>query len=785
VTASPDAAVLPDTPRAAGTARGRRHRRQAEQAALVGVAVATAVGAAVSGAAPTGWPVADAVWSAAFAVLVALAATRANRWTWVVLAGVATVAAGSGAAAVAGGAALALTLVAALADVRGPVIGALVGGLSVQALLRLGDFGLPRLSALLVVVAVAPLLWSAYHLSRRATRRWARRGALAAGVVVVVAGLGALAAFVEARTSADLGSTQVERGLTAVREGDTAGALAELDAATASFREARSRAGSPLTLPARAVPGMAAQVRAVDVAADVGAEVTATAAETLRGADYRAVRAEGGRIDVARLAAMAAPLDDAAAELRAGGSEVAAIDDTWLLPPVAAERDRLQRRIANVQPSTELAAEATAVLPGLLGAQRPHRYLVLFAQPAESRLLGGFVGGYAELVADGGSVDLVRSGPIEELSEADGRNDRTITSSPSFVSRYGRFRPERYLQNVTAAPDLPTVRTVLQELYPQAGGAPIDGVIYVDPAGLSALLELTGPVKVPGLDRQLTANNVEEYLLREQYRAFDDDDVRDEVLTAAGRATFDALLDEELPGPERLGKALGPAVRGGHLAVSVADPHGERFLSRLGADGALGVPVGQDWLSVRGYNGNGNKIDAHLERAVRYEATYDPDTGQVTATITVELTNRAPATGEPRAVIGNANGDPEGTNRMYLSVYTPLGLDAATLDGRPLAVEPQEELGSRVWSAPVVLGPGQRATVELRLAGTVAAGSTYRLTVLPQPLPEPDQLSVTVRSAGGRWALATVDGARREGDAAVWDGTAEEPVVVEATFEQR
>ena len=51
------------------------------------------------------------------------------------------------------------------------------------------------------------------------------------------------------------------------------------------------------------------------------------------------------------------------------------------------------------------------------------------------------------------------------------------------------------------APDLPTVADVIQQLYPQAGGDHIDGVLALDPYGLAALIGMTGPIKVPGLGR--------------------------------------------------------------------------------------------------------------------------------------------------------------------------------------------------------------------------------------------------------------------------------------------
>ena len=55
---------------------------------------------------------------------------------------------------------------------------------------------------------------------------------------------------------------------------------------------------------------------------------------------------------------------------------------------------------------TQLAADTLDVAPGLLGVKGPRTYVVLFAGPAESRELGGFVGNIGILNANDGKLDL-------------------------------------------------------------------------------------------------------------------------------------------------------------------------------------------------------------------------------------------------------------------------------------------------------------------------------------------------------------------------------------------
>src|SRR6202035_2533486 len=77
-----------------------------------------------------------------------------------------------------------------------------------------------------------------------------------------------------------------------------------------------------------------------------------------------------------------------------------------------------------------------------------------------------------------------------------------------------------HFQDVTYSPDFPTVGKVISQMYPQAGGDQIDGVLALDPDALSALLRFTGPINVAGLPTPLTAANAADVLLRQQYLSF-------------------------------------------------------------------------------------------------------------------------------------------------------------------------------------------------------------------------------------------------------------------------
>jgi hypothetical protein len=151
----------------------------------------------------------------------------------------------------------------------------------------------------------------------------------------------------------------------------------------------------------------------------------------------------------------------------------------------------------------------------------------------------------------------------------------------------------------------------------------------------------------------------------------------------------------------------------------------------------------------------------YLQRELDYDATVDIDTGEVTATATVTLTNTAPPSGLPASVIGDVTDDDPGTNRTLLSLYSALPIKSATVSastgtGSEGAAEPAPfefdvgtEAGWLVGSGSVVIPPGESVTVTYELAGTLPLPDGYTLAVRPQPIVVDELQRLHVTSADG------------------------------------
>lgn len=771
----------PVTRQQVATERRAETRRQAVWA-LAGLA---ALGAVLSGTEPTTSPAADVVLNASLAVVVVYLSARARRWSWLVMAGVATLGAESTIAVAASGIGLALAFTAVAADRRNQVVGAVVAALALQGLLRLPAWDPDGLATAVTVVAILPVVASGYPNCRARVRRRLALGAAAVVVLAMASAAVATTVALSQRTTLQDGIDQARGGLRAAENGETARAGRLLARADRSFTEAAEALDAPWMRPALTVPVVGQNLEALAVAADQGAALTATANAALAGADVDALRFEDGVLDLDLVASFGPPLRESSAALDAAVDDLEAVDTPWLLPPVGDRYDDFSVELADAAEAADVAEEAITVAPALFGGEGDRRYLVLFTTPAELRGLGGFIGNYGELSAVGGDVELTRSGRIAELQPPLDGPSYAISGPADYLDRWGRYDVGRFVQDTTFSPDFPSVAQVWEEVYPQApGGAPLDGVIVVDPYALAALMNFTGPITVPGYDIPLTAENAADILLREQYLTFQDDTgQRIDFLDDVTRLTFEALTNGDLPSPREVAEVLQPVVAQGRLMVHGVSRDEQHLFRRIDLDGALPPVGGGDFLSVTSQNSGNNKIDIFLHREIRYDVGYDPDTGRVRATVTVRLRNDAPASGLPAYVIGNRDPSrfPIGTNLQYLSVYTPWAIVDGAIDGEPIDVEAAEELGRFAYAAFVEVPPGGTRTVTFELDGATDPSADYRLTFAPQPVANPDTLSVDLTSTPG-WRVCGASGLDEVGAGARFTGVPDDDLTLTTRF---
>src|SRR5207302_2430190 len=106
-------------------------------------------------------------------------------------------------------------------------------------------------------------------------------------------------------------------------------------------------------------------------------------------------------------------------------------------------------------------------------------------------------------------------GPISDLQL---KGSAPTPIPPGTAAVFGFIDPTGLWQSVNATADFSWSARAMSDMYRQATGEHVNGVIAVDVPGLIAVLNVVGPVSVPGLPRPLTAGNAAQQLLHDLYQ---------------------------------------------------------------------------------------------------------------------------------------------------------------------------------------------------------------------------------------------------------------------------
>jgi hypothetical protein len=527
--------------------------------------------------------------------------------------------------------------------------------------------------------------------------------------------------------------------------------------------EPPDRTDGPLTSLGLGVPVLGPHLSAARDLSELGLTLSGTGA-TVATAVTQGLSVTGGRVPVDEIARLAPDLARAAGDLRQAQRTTSGIQRSFLLPSLRARLVDLDARLEQAGGEAELAAQVAEVLPAILGGDGPRRYFLAIQNNAELRATGGFIGNFGELVAEDGRLRLERIGRVAELNQG-GPPVKDLQAPQDYLDRYSRFDVASTWQSVNLSPDLPSVGQVIQGLYPQSGGSPIDGVIVIDPIGLAGILQLIGPVDVEPWPEPITADNVVDVTLNQAYIDFDNNDDRIDFIGDVAEMAATVFTSADLGSPTRILKPLGQPARGGHLAAWFTRPEEQALADVLGIAGRV-EPTEADSLLVVNQNAGAGKIDYYFRRRLDYDVQLRPDGDLlgVTGRLQIDMENQAPAEGLPRYIIGPFNDRFQaGENFSYFSLYSPLALTGATWDGAPIELDAEEELGRNVYSAFLSIPARSTRSLEVQLEGSVApqGDGWYELDLLHQPLLVGDDVTVSVEVVDG-WRIVEAEGAQLE-----------------------
>ncbi|MEV0322468.1 DUF4012 domain-containing protein [Streptomyces sp. NPDC050658] len=582
------------------------------------------------------------------------------------------------------------------------------------------------------------------HPSLRTPSRRRVRYLLAAAAVLCLAGTGwILVTGMLARTEL----LAAQRQLGAVRQSvadasakaTPGGQEAKLRSAAAHADRAHRLTTGPAWYAASHVPFLGRPVSTVRGAADAADRLVHDVLPPMvHMASQLGGKARHGGLPVllSSLESSAPALEQAARATAESRAMAAALPRTPWLPAVDHARAQLVSQLDQMAPHTSEAAVAARVVPPMLGAHGPRRYLLVIQNTAESRGTGGLPGAFAVLRAHQGKLKFETFGTDTVLENV----RPTLDLGAEYRARYRAMDPTGTWANSNVSPHFPHAARIWAAAWRKHSGQRLDGAIALDPSTLSRLLRATGPARLHD-GTTVTAGNVLDLAERTGYARFSDSRERKAYFLEVARATSTRLVGAMDDAPQWLPglfRAAYDVAGEGRLQVWSAQPREQRLLQTRPLAGALPAEPGP-FAGLIVNNAAGGKLDYYLDRKLHWIPGRCTSEGrQVAARIT--LTNRAPASGLPPYVTQRVDKPhyrtKPGDNRLLVSYYASSGaeLTGATLDGRRALVSSGVERGHGVHTLDVEL-PAQRSrTVTLHLLEPI---SDRPPVLLRQPLVTP------------------------------------------------
>ncbi len=135
-----------------------------------------------------------------------------------------------------------------------------------------------------------------------------------------------------------------------------------------------------------------------------------------------------------------------------------------------------------------------------------HRILIMFQNSDEVRATGGFMGSYALLDLNNGSLAPIH---FFDIYDADGQITHT-PPAPAGVKEYLSGGDGLRLPNANWNPDFPSSAQDILQLFAQAGTNQVDGLVAINLSVIQELLQITGPLQLPDSKQIVTPDNLAE-----------------------------------------------------------------------------------------------------------------------------------------------------------------------------------------------------------------------------------------------------------------------------------
>ncbi len=381
-------------------------------------------------------------------------------------------------------------------------------------------------------------------------------------------------------------------------------------------------------------------------------------------------------------------------------------------------------------------------VPYLLGMDSPRNYLVLFQNDKELRPTGGFMTGYSIMKVDKAKFSPTTSDDIYNLdakykpSKPAPEPIVNYIKGPYVLSKNLRFRDMNW------SPDFGVSMDDVAEAGQEIGIKGIDGIIAVDTQLLVNLLDVIGPIGVPGYGN--FSNNIEPkcncpgvIFELESYADVEGPIIWDPLTGKIILKPKNSDNRKKIIGPlmnSVLANAMGqpkeklaPLFEAGfksvmekHVLFHMMDEKVQTAVADFGIGGVIKDYSG-DYLHVNDANLGGRKSNLYVTQEVSQEINLGKD-GYMEKTVTITYKNPQKYDGWLNSVLPN-----------WVRVYVPKGSALIAAEGLEKKQDPYEDLGKTVFAGYFQLRPEGVSKVTFKYKLPIKFSKEYKLLIQKQP----------------------------------------------------
>jgi hypothetical protein len=414
--------------------------------------------------------------------------------------------------------------------------------------------------------------------------------------------------------------------------------------------------------------------------------------------------------------------------------------------------------VKNGKPLLEIASY-------LIGIGEERTYLVLFQNDKELRPTGGFLTAYSIARVKDGKFDPVVSSDIYSLD----KNYRPSIAAPRVFAELlkgiyignNKFR----LRDMNWSPDFGISMKTFSSEVSKVGMDDIDGIIAVDTQLLVNILEVIGPIGVPGYGNFSTEivpeckcpqviYELESFADQEGAIVWSENepgkivyappnyDNRKKIIGPLMNSILSNTLGQPKDKLPRLFEAAIRSVAEKHVLVFILDDEMQKAVNGFGLGGDIKEYDG-DYLHINDANLGGRKSNLYVVQDVVQDIKISKD-GSVEKILEITYKNPEKQDGWLNSILPN-----------HVRIYVPKGSELLSFDGAEKVESPYEELEKTVFAGSFHLRPQGVAKLTLRYKLPIKVTDYYRLLIQKQPGKDKPRYSLTVGKKSEEFYLST------------------------------